>query len=86
MCPKFVYNIKIGLAPESGNIYYCATWLKPFWLNMHSDELICQFLLNLKMFITKVTGVSFGTVDYMLQNLKMFPLTIKSWKLQFTHK
>ena len=43
---------------------------------MHPDKLICQLVLNLKMSITKVTGVSFGTPkDYMLQNLKMMPLT-----------
>ena len=46
-------NIKIDLAPESGEIYYSATWVKPFWPNMHPDELICQFVLNLKMSITK---------------------------------
>ena len=48
---------------------------------MHPDELICQPVLNLKMYITKVTGVSLETPkDYMLQNLKMMPLTIRSWK------
>ena len=31
MYPK----IKIGLAPESGQIYYCATWLKHLWPNIH---------------------------------------------------
>ena len=41
--------------------------------------MICQFALNLKMSITAVTGVSFETLkDYMLQNLKMMPLTIKT--------
>ena len=30
-----------------------------FWPNMHPDKLIFQFVLNLKMSITKVTEVSF---------------------------
>ena len=39
---------------------------------MHSDQLICLLVLNLKTSITKVTEVSFETPkDYMLQNLKM---------------
>ena len=52
---------------------------------MHPDEPICQFVLNLKTSITKVTGVSFETLkDYMLQNINMTPLTIKSWKPQLS--
>ena len=54
---------------------------------MHPGELICQLVLNLKIYIPKVTGVSFGTPkDYMLQNLKMITLTIRSWKSQRNHK
>ena len=39
-------------------------------------EATAQWRFNLKMSITKITGVSFGTPkDYMLQNLKMMPLS-----------
>ena len=90
MCPKFLYqheNRPCILAPKSGEIYYCATWVKPFWPNVHPDELICQFVRNLKMSVTKVTGVSLETLkDCMLQNLKMIPLTIRSWKPELSHK
>ena len=87
MCQNLYTNIKIGLVPESGEIYYCSTWVTPFWPNMYPDELICQLVLDLKISITKVTGVLFGTPEgYMLQNLKMMPLTIRSWKPQLSHK
>ena len=71
-------KVKIGLVPESGEIYYCVTSVKPFWSNMHPDEQIVQLV---KISISNVTGVSFGTPkDYILQNLKMMSLTIRSWK------
>ena len=50
-------KVKIGLVPESGEIYYCVTSVKPFWSNMHPDEQIVQLL---KISISNVTGVSFG--------------------------
>ena len=80
-------NVKIGLAPASGEICTCDTWVKSFWVNMHPDKLICLLVLNLKMPVTKVTGVSFGTPkDYMLQNLKMITLSIWYWKPQLSYK
>ena len=42
-------------------------------------------MLDLQAPITKVTGVSFGTPNnYMLQNQKKIPLSIGSWKPQFS--
>ena len=76
-----VYNVKIGLAPVYRDICTCATWVKSFWLNVLPDKLICLLVLNLKMFIIKLTRVSFGTPKgYMLQ--KCVPLSIRSWKPQ----
>ena len=61
---------------------------KAFFLtNVHSDQLICLLVLNLKTSITKVTEVSFETPkDYMLQNLKMISLSVRSWKPQLSYK
>ena len=62
-CAQDLYtNVKIALAPESGDICTCDTWVKPFWSYVHPDDLICQLVLFLKMSITKITGVSFGTL------------------------
>ena len=63
------------------NMYLCqvSKVVKSFWLIVHPDKLICLLVLNLKIPITKVTGVSFGTSkNYMLQNLTMMPLSIRS--------
>ena len=49
------------------------------------DKLICLLVLNLKMSITKVTGVSFGTpTDYMLPNLKIMALCSSASKDRIT--
>ena len=72
----------------SGEICTCATWAKPLLSNAHLDKLISLLLLNLKMSITKVTGVSFEyTKNYIQENLKMMLLSIRSsWKLQLNYK
>ena len=60
---------------------------KLFWPDVHPDELISPFVIYTKIYITKVSGVSFEIPkDYILQNLKMMPLTIRSWKCQLSHK
>ena len=68
----------IGLALPSGEIGTCDTRVKPFWPNVQPHKLICLLVLNLKMPITKVTGVLFGNLkDYMLQNLRIMPLSTR---------
>ena len=89
MCPKFGYKHqkRPSPAPESGQIYCCATLLKPFWPNMHPDKLICQFVLNLKMSVTKASGVSFETSnDYILQKSQKGVTNNRSWKPQLSPK
>ena len=54
---------------------------------MQPDDLIYLLALNLKMSIIKVTGVSFETPkDCRPRNLKMMPLTVRSWTPQLSHK
>ena len=87
MYPKFVYQHQNWLNPFIWRDLYCATWVKPFWPNVQSDQLTCLLVLKLKTSITKITGVSFGTAkDYMLQNLKIMSLSSRSWKPLLSHK
>ena len=65
------------------DLYLCklSKVIKSLWLNVHPDKLIYLLVLNLKMPITKVNGVSFGIPkDCMLQNLTMMPLSMISSK------
>ena len=81
MCPKLIYQHLIGLVPASGEMCTVKLQLKPLLPDVHSDQLICLLVANLKMSVTKVNEVSFGIPkDCMLQNLKIILLSIISWK------
>ena len=87
MFPKLVYQHQNWPSPCTWRDLYCTTWVKPFLPNVHSDQLICLLVLNVKTSATKVTGVSFGTLrHYMLQNVKMMSVSIRSWKPQLSYK
>ena len=87
MGQKLVHQRQNWPSPWIWRYLYLCHLNKVFWPNVHPHKLICLLVLNLKMFITKVTGVSFGTPkDYMLQNLKMMPLSISLWKPQLSCK
>ena len=84
---KLLYQHQNWPSPYIWRDLCCATWIKPFLPNLHSDQPICLLVLSLKMFITKVTRVSFGTPkDNMLQNLKMISLSIRSWRPQLSNR
>ena len=81
MCPKLKYQHLIGPVPASGEICTVKLQLKPFLPDVHSDQLICLLVANLKTSVIKVTEVSFGIPkDCMLQNPKIILLSIISWK------
>ena len=55
MCPKLKYQHLIGPVPASGEICTVKLQLKPFLPDVHSDQLICLLVANLKTYVTKVT-------------------------------
>ena len=52
--------------------------LSLFGLNIHLDKMIRLLLMNLKMPITKVTGVQKTNLELPLQILELMPLSIRS--------
>ena len=87
MCQKLLYQHQNWSSPCIWRDMSLCHLNKVFLAKCVPVKLICLLVLNLKMLITKVTEVLFGPPkEYMLQNLKMTPLSIKSSKPQLSCK